>query len=298
MLASVVPGEIQADRARLLMSEALRLGITAPAHWPLEVGNALLSQQLRGRLTEDQRREIMPCLAALPVAIDPATVSKAWHTAIALAQLHRLTLYDAAYLELALRKSVPLASFDDALRRAAGTRNRAAARSARVTPSARIAAAIELLELVPRRPPPGRRGRQRLLPQPPLHRLRRSPGGVRPGMASAAHAAPPGLVAGTHRGVADASPAGGRQPAAGGMDAGGPATELCRRPVRPAAAQPGRTAAVAADGRPAAGPSGHAGGGAAGDTRLAAAAPALPLRPGPAPPKWRRWANPRRSICG
>lgn len=119
VLASVLPGEIQAEPAHVLMLEAVRLGVTVPAHWSLEVGNTLLLQQRRGRLTDEQRREIMRYLAALPVAIEPAVLTAAWVPAMALAQRHRLMLYDAAYRELALGKSVPLASFDDELRRAA-----------------------------------------------------------------------------------------------------------------------------------------------------------------------------------
>ncbi len=58
-------------------------------------------------------------LAALPIAGDGQTVTRAWSDTIALARAHALSTYDAAYLELALREALPLASLDEKLRRAA-----------------------------------------------------------------------------------------------------------------------------------------------------------------------------------
>jgi predicted nucleic acid-binding protein len=60
-------------------------------------------------------------LAGLPIGIDEETAGRAWRETLALAEIHRLTLYDAAYLELAVRRSLPLATFDAALRTAAVT---------------------------------------------------------------------------------------------------------------------------------------------------------------------------------
>jgi predicted nucleic acid-binding protein len=58
-------------------------------------------------------------LAALPIRIDPARTPDQWPPALALAQCHRLTVYDAAYLELAQRTGLPLATLDADLRKAA-----------------------------------------------------------------------------------------------------------------------------------------------------------------------------------
>lgn len=56
-----------------------------------------------------------------PIEIDDETAGRAWREALALAETYHLTVYDAAYLELALRRSLPLATFDAALRSAAAT---------------------------------------------------------------------------------------------------------------------------------------------------------------------------------
>jgi predicted nucleic acid-binding protein len=89
-----------------------------PAVWPLEMLNALLAAERRGRITRQRVDEELAALAALPIRIDGETADRAWRDTITLARLHRLTSYDAAYLELAVRMALPLASRDDALRRA------------------------------------------------------------------------------------------------------------------------------------------------------------------------------------
>jgi predicted nucleic acid-binding protein len=58
-------------------------------------------------------------LLSLPISLDPETDRRAWDPTLQLAHLHRLTLYDAAYLELAQRRGLPLATLDCDLRTAA-----------------------------------------------------------------------------------------------------------------------------------------------------------------------------------
>lgn len=58
-------------------------------------------------------------LALLPIYVDTETDGQAWGTTLRLAERHRLTLYDAAYLELALRRGLPIATLDEELRVAA-----------------------------------------------------------------------------------------------------------------------------------------------------------------------------------
>jgi predicted nucleic acid-binding protein len=58
-------------------------------------------------------------LASLPIEIDPATGKEAWTASLGLAEQHGLALYDAVYLELAIRQNLPLASLDRQLLRAA-----------------------------------------------------------------------------------------------------------------------------------------------------------------------------------
>ncbi len=78
-----------------------------------------------GRFTEEERTSSLKDLADLEIAQDEETWSRVWNDTLSLADLYRLTVYDATYLELALRLSIPLATLDADLRKAA--------RSARVT---------------------------------------------------------------------------------------------------------------------------------------------------------------------
>jgi predicted nucleic acid-binding protein len=94
-------------------------GAVVPAHWPLEVANALLVAMRRARIDAGFRDAALRDLAALPIALDPETSSRAWHDTLRLADAHRLTAYDAAYLELAHRRALPLATLDAELRAAA-----------------------------------------------------------------------------------------------------------------------------------------------------------------------------------
>lgn len=92
-----------------------------PSFWPLEVANALLMGERRKRSTEADTIKWLSFLAALPIAIDDETVGRCWPDALPAARLHNLSVYDAAYLELALRRGLPLASMDDKLNAAAST---------------------------------------------------------------------------------------------------------------------------------------------------------------------------------
>jgi len=94
-------------------------GAIVPMLWALEVGNALLFAVRRNRISTDLRLAVLTQLAALPLSVDPDTLSHAWSETTALADRFRLTLYDACYLELALRRHLPLASLDGDLRAAA-----------------------------------------------------------------------------------------------------------------------------------------------------------------------------------
>jgi predicted nucleic acid-binding protein len=90
-----------------------------PSLWLWETGNVLIQAERRSRITSAAIRTFLGLLETLPIAIDQANVSTAWHDTLALARSHRLTTYDAAYLELALRLGLPLASRDKALNAAA-----------------------------------------------------------------------------------------------------------------------------------------------------------------------------------
>ena len=88
----------------------------APGLWWLEMRNIFLSNERRGRMNAIKSDRALDLLAGLPIRLDFAAESGALMT---LGRKHGLTAYDAAYLELALREALPLATLDDALTRAA-----------------------------------------------------------------------------------------------------------------------------------------------------------------------------------
>ena len=90
-----------------------------PAHWPVEVANALLVAVRRGRISREKANRFFGDLRALPIRVDPESSENAYSRAFALAEQYRLTVYDAAYLELANRQNLLLATLDDDLRKAA-----------------------------------------------------------------------------------------------------------------------------------------------------------------------------------
>ncbi len=95
-----------------------------PALWHLEVGNVLLSAQRRGRIDRAGREKFLSSLEVYDIEVDSQTVAVAWAKTVVLGESFGLTVYDAAYLELALRKGIPLASLDaqlcSALKKAGG----------------------------------------------------------------------------------------------------------------------------------------------------------------------------------
>ncbi len=88
-----------------------------PAIWPFELANAALMAERRGRLKPDTIAEGFGAMEALDIVVEPAATVAG--EALALARAHRLTVYDAAYLALAQRRGLPLATRDTHLRKAA-----------------------------------------------------------------------------------------------------------------------------------------------------------------------------------
>lgn len=70
-------------------------------------------------MTKERRNKILARLQLFPIAIDSETGKSAWNETLKLADRHKLTVYDATYLELSLRRSLPLATLDRDLRKAA-----------------------------------------------------------------------------------------------------------------------------------------------------------------------------------
>lgn len=94
-------------------------GAWVPPLWKLEVANILQVSVRRGRIDASHRDASLADLAQLNIRIDPDTDQFAWTTTLRLADRLGLTLYDAAYLELAQRRGLPLATLDRQLQSAA-----------------------------------------------------------------------------------------------------------------------------------------------------------------------------------
>jgi len=90
-----------------------------PALWRLETASALQNGIKRKRIDAAYRDSAIQKLLRLPIEIDPDTNDYAWTTTLHLADIHQITVYDASYLELALRRGLPLATRDEQLAAAA-----------------------------------------------------------------------------------------------------------------------------------------------------------------------------------
>jgi len=109
------------DAVRRVFDIVARDGAWVPALWRLEVANSLQTAIRRRRITADDRNASLRDLGRHAITTDAETDSQAWTTTLQLADRFGLTLYDAAYLELAQRRHLPLATLDQPLRAAAAT---------------------------------------------------------------------------------------------------------------------------------------------------------------------------------
>jgi len=100
-----------------LLSNLANFTLHVPALWHLELPDVLLTAERRGRVDAETRQGLLSRAAGLPVATDNRVVPLPEITRFAVE--HRITTYDAAYLELAARLGCPLATRDKALRVAA-----------------------------------------------------------------------------------------------------------------------------------------------------------------------------------
>jgi predicted nucleic acid-binding protein len=100
----------------VLGSLAAPIEALAPRLWAYEIRNSLLMGMRRKRITKIEAEEFLDSLQRLPIRFtDPVSYDGVFQ----LADRHGLTVYDAAYLDVALREGLPLASLDGALVRAA-----------------------------------------------------------------------------------------------------------------------------------------------------------------------------------
>lgn len=118
-IAWVHPAQATNKSRALLQAVYEGARVKAPALWPLETANALLVLVRRGKLTEAEREQALAALEGLSVELDHEMASLAFTNLSALASEHHLSIYDAAYLELASRSKLPLACKDGPLRQAA-----------------------------------------------------------------------------------------------------------------------------------------------------------------------------------
>ena len=90
-----------------------------PANWKLEFGNVLAKAERRKRISASQVAAYLNEVDRLPIVVDTETQDRAFREILALARRESLTTYDAAYLELAFRRNIELATLDKSLLRAA-----------------------------------------------------------------------------------------------------------------------------------------------------------------------------------
>jgi predicted nucleic acid-binding protein len=102
-----------------VLERVVETGAIVPALWRLEVASGLQVAVRRRRITVAYRDASLSDLRMLPVTVDPQTDDHAWAETLALSDRYGLTPYDAAYLELARRRQLPLATLDEALIRVA-----------------------------------------------------------------------------------------------------------------------------------------------------------------------------------
>lgn len=102
-----------------LLEQLREGGAIVPNLWHLEVGNVLIQAEKRGRITAAQIAVRLELLGNLPISTDTETSPRAFREILILGRLQALTTYDAAYLELAIRRGVPLATQNKALVQAA-----------------------------------------------------------------------------------------------------------------------------------------------------------------------------------
>jgi predicted nucleic acid-binding protein len=106
-------------RANRVLEQAIEQGIVVPAIWPAEIANGLLAGQRRGQLKATDIPAALALFEELPLSIRAPVGAAAIRVLVDAGSAAGLTAYDAAYLELALRESAPLATHDEPLRKAA-----------------------------------------------------------------------------------------------------------------------------------------------------------------------------------
>lgn len=113
-IAGLLPDERDASAGRLL-DYVVDNGAVVPMLWSLEMANTMLMVQRRGRISRSDRLAAIDQIGKLPISVDGETTALIWSRIFPLAEEYGLTIYDAAYLELAVRLNLPLATRDNQL---------------------------------------------------------------------------------------------------------------------------------------------------------------------------------------
>ena len=117
-IAALSPDENAHELAHLLHRTIVE-GAIAPALWPFECENVLVQKAKRGQISEMARHAVSQTLQMLQMGLEVENIQSSCAAAANLATKHSLSVYDASYLELALRRKLPLATLDKKLAAAA-----------------------------------------------------------------------------------------------------------------------------------------------------------------------------------
>lgn len=109
----------QTDQTAAALWQVVREGAVVPVHWRAEIANGMAAGVRRGRMKASYRDEALQKLESLDITIDVESDIQLWRATQRLSERHSLTAYAAAYLELAQRLRLPLATLDRALAQAA-----------------------------------------------------------------------------------------------------------------------------------------------------------------------------------
>ncbi len=105
--------------AEAVLQSLAEVDAAVPHLWHLEAANVLLAAEKRGELEPGEVERFIAQLESLPIQVDPLTAHQAFSRTLSLSRAYKLSSYDAAYLELAIREDLPLATLDKDLRKAA-----------------------------------------------------------------------------------------------------------------------------------------------------------------------------------
>ena len=108
-----------AEPIRRVFNAVAEQGAFVPSLWRLEIANSLTVAVRRGRVDHQFRRAALADLGDLDIIVDAQTDSRAWNATLEFADRFLLTVYDAAYVELAQRRALPLATLDRDMQSAA-----------------------------------------------------------------------------------------------------------------------------------------------------------------------------------